>query len=198
MTYFRAPTVRPLATNLKEIEIKVRNTEEGKVGWSLLWALGIPIPILSGTVHYAGALFLTHEIGAIVVTEDNRPWILRISYIRGAHVATTGLPEKDRRLIRVGVIPRRLSIIIKPTMTVHRYPAVQISQQYRGTGPSRGETQGKADVGLHSNPSQMVLWSRAEYDRRRMAKSADVDSQREAGANPREYARARPSTRTSR
>jgi hypothetical protein len=24
----------------------MRNTEEGKVGWVLLWALGVPIPIL--------------------------------------------------------------------------------------------------------------------------------------------------------
>jgi len=24
----------------------MRNTEEGKVGWILLWALGVPIPIL--------------------------------------------------------------------------------------------------------------------------------------------------------
>jgi hypothetical protein len=24
----------------------MRNTEEGKVGWILLWVLGIPIPIL--------------------------------------------------------------------------------------------------------------------------------------------------------
>jgi hypothetical protein len=24
----------------------MRNTEKGKVGWILLWALGIPIPIL--------------------------------------------------------------------------------------------------------------------------------------------------------
>jgi hypothetical protein len=24
----------------------MRNTEEGKVGWVLLWALGVPLPIL--------------------------------------------------------------------------------------------------------------------------------------------------------
>jgi len=24
----------------------MRNTEEGKIGWILLWALGVPIPIL--------------------------------------------------------------------------------------------------------------------------------------------------------
>ena len=31
---------------LKERRTAMRNTEEGKVGWVLLWLLGIPIPIL--------------------------------------------------------------------------------------------------------------------------------------------------------
>ena len=31
---------------LKERGTAMRNTEEGKVGWVLLWLLGVPIPIL--------------------------------------------------------------------------------------------------------------------------------------------------------
>jgi len=31
---------------LKERMITMRNKEEGKLGWILLWALGIPVPIL--------------------------------------------------------------------------------------------------------------------------------------------------------
>ena len=32
--------------NLKERKIAMRNKEEGKIGWILLWLVGIPIPIL--------------------------------------------------------------------------------------------------------------------------------------------------------
>ena len=35
-----------MCSNLKERRIVMRNTEEGKIGWILLWALGVPIPIL--------------------------------------------------------------------------------------------------------------------------------------------------------
>ncbi len=31
---------------LKERKSAMRNNEEGKIGWILLWLLGIPIPIL--------------------------------------------------------------------------------------------------------------------------------------------------------
>ena len=32
--------------SLKERMTIMRNKEEGKIGWILLWALGIPVPIL--------------------------------------------------------------------------------------------------------------------------------------------------------
>jgi hypothetical protein len=33
----------------------MRNTEDGKVGWVLLWLVGIPIPILVGCFCCVGA-----------------------------------------------------------------------------------------------------------------------------------------------
>jgi len=34
------------AQRMKERKSAMRNKEEGKIGWILLWLLGIPIPIL--------------------------------------------------------------------------------------------------------------------------------------------------------
>ena len=33
-------------SSLKEKMLSVHNNEEGKLGWILLWALGVPIPVL--------------------------------------------------------------------------------------------------------------------------------------------------------
>jgi len=51
----------------------MRNTEEGKVGWILLWALGVPIPIL--VVLFARIRVRTRSLShpGFVTTGNHRP-----------------------------------------------------------------------------------------------------------------------------
>ncbi len=61
--------------------------------------------------------------------------------------SVTSCSRRRSRLTKVGATPRRLSGTTGPTRQASP-SGVQVSQQHRGTGSSRGETQGEADVRL--------------------------------------------------
>ena len=69
----------------------MRNTEEGKIGWILLWLLGIPIPRLTGAVSPAGVQLRYQMAWIIMLDHVSHRWQLRFA------ARLPGLPDSRGR-----------------------------------------------------------------------------------------------------